>query len=108
MRTLRNQIGGDWVDSSASDCLEVTNPATAEPLCRVPLSTARDVDQAVAAARAAFPAWRAVPPVVRARHLFRLKHVLDQRFDEIAAIITRVIGKSLGVSRGTLRSSSLK
>src|SRR5207249_5201021 len=68
-----------------------------------PLSTARDVDQAVAAARAAFPAWRAVPPVVRARHLFRLKHVLDQRFDEIAAIITRENGKTLDEARGSLR-----
>ena len=53
MRTLRNHIGGEWVESSAGDYLELTNPATAEPLCRVPLSTARDVDQAVAAARAA-------------------------------------------------------
>ncbi len=103
MRTLRNHIDGEWVESSAGDCLDITNPATAEPLCRVPLSTARDVDQAVAAARAAFPAWRAVPPVVRARHLFRLKHVLDQRFDEIAAIITRENGKTLDEARGSLR-----
>src|SRR5438093_94059 len=103
MRTVRNHIGGEWVESSAGDCLDITNPATAEPLCRVPLSTARDVDQAVAAARAAFPAWRAVPPVVRARHLFRLKHVLDQRFDEIAAIITRENGKTLDEARGSLR-----
>src|SRR6266550_3530379 len=103
MRTLQNHIGGEWVESSAGDYLELTNPATAEPLCRVPLSTARDVDQAVAAARAAFPAWRAVPPVVRARHLFRLKHVLDQRFDEIAAIITRENGKTLDEARGSLR-----
>ena len=103
MRTLRNHIGGEWVESSGGDCLDITNPATAEPLCRVPLSTARDVDQAVAAARAAFPAWRAVPPVVRARHLFRLKHVLDQRFDEIAAIITRENGKTLDEARGSLR-----
>src|SRR6058998_2414479 len=103
MRTLRNHIGGEWVESSAGDCLDITNPATADPLCRVPLSTARDVDQAVAAARAAFPAWRAVPPVVRARHLFRLKHVLDERFDEIAAIITRENGKTLDEARGSLR-----
>src|SRR5437588_537517 len=103
MRTLRNQIGGDWVDSSASDCLEVTNPATAEPLARVPLSTRRDVDQAVAAARAAFPAWRAVPPVVRARHLFQLKQVLEQHFDDIAATITRENGKTLDEARGPVR-----
>src|SRR5437879_12950587 len=89
MRTLRNHIGGEWVESSGGDCLELTNPATAEPLCRVPLSTARDVDQAVAAARAAFAAWRAVPPVVRARHLLLLKPVLDPLFLAIAAIIQR-------------------
>src|SRR5438094_8305594 len=103
LRTLRNQIGGDWVDSSASDCLEVTNPAPAEPLARVPLSTRRDVDQAVAAARAAFPAWRAVPPVVRARHLFQLKQVLEQHFDDIAATITRENGKTLDEARGSVR-----
>src|SRR5216117_1134235 len=95
MRTLRNHIGGEWVESSAGDCLAITNPATAEPPGRVPLSPARDVGQAVAAARAAFPAWSAVRPVVRARHLFRVKHVLDQRFDKRTAIITRKNGKTL-------------
>src|SRR5206468_10007827 len=82
MRTLRNHIGGEWVEFSAGDCLELTNPATAEPLCRVPLSTARDVDQAVAAARAAFPAWRAVPPVVRARD--RKSTRLNSSHDQIS------------------------
>ena len=103
MRTLRNYIGGEWVDASPSDCLEITNPATVEPLARVPLSTRRDVDQAVAAARAAFPAWRAVPPVVRARHLFQLKQVLEQHFDEVSHIITRENGKTLDEARGSLR-----
>src|SRR5437588_5021852 len=103
MRTLRNHIGGEWVDSSASDCFEIINPATAEPLARAPLSTARDVDQAVAAARAAFPGWRAVPPVVRARHLFQLKDVLERHFDEVAGTITRENGKTLAEARGSLR-----
>src|SRR5947207_12006546 len=103
MRTLRNLIGGEWVDASPSDCLEITNPATVEPLARVPLSTRRDVDQAVAAARAAFPAWRAVPPVVRARHLFQLKQVLEQHFDEVSHIITRENGKTLDEARGSVR-----
>src|SRR2546430_13766694 len=103
MVTLRNHIAGEWVESSASDCLEITNPATAEPLGRVPLSTSRDVDQAVSAARAAFPAWRAVPPVVRARHLFQFKHVLEQHFDEVASIITRENGKTLDEARGSVR-----
>ena len=74
--TLRNYIGGEWVTPSATDFLEATNPATGEPLGRVPLSNAGDVDQAVAAAQAAFGKWRKVPPVVRARYLFKLRALL--------------------------------
>lgn len=101
--TLRNYVGGEWVASCATEFLDVTNPATAEPLGRVPLSTARDVDQAVAAAHGAFPKWREVPPVVRARHLFRLKYLLEQHFDEIATLVTRENGKTLDEARGSLR-----
>src|SRR5437773_2470668 len=101
--TLRNYIGGEWVASSASDFLELTNPATGEPLGRVPLSSARDVDQAVAAAQAAFLKWRQVPPVVRARYLFKLKALLEQHFDEIATIVTRENGKTLDEAKGSVR-----
>src|SRR5205085_8227523 len=102
MRRLRNHIGVDWADSSASDCFEIINPATAEPLAPAPLSTARDVDQAGAAARAAFPVWRAVPPVVRARHLFQLKDVLERHFDDGAGTLTRENGKTAAEPRGPL------
>ncbi len=103
MGTLRNLMGGEWVEPIAGDWLDLTNPATGEPLGRVPLSTAPDVDQAVTAAHAAFPAWRAVPPVARARHLFRLKALLEQHGDELAATITRENGKTLDEARGSLR-----
>ena len=73
---LHNYIGGAWVRSSAGDALPLTNPATAASLGRVPLGTARDVDAAVQAAAAAYPKWRETPPVVRARHLFRMKQRL--------------------------------
>jgi malonate-semialdehyde dehydrogenase (acetylating) / methylmalonate-semialdehyde dehydrogenase len=101
--TLRNYIGGEWVESSATDFLELTNPATGESLGRVPLSGARDVDQAVAAAQAAFRKWREVPPVVRARYLFKLKALLEQHFDEIAVTVTRENGKTLDEAKGSLR-----
>ena len=55
-RLLSNYIGGRWVASTSSDQLDVQNPATGETLARVPLSGAADVDAAVKAARAAFPA----------------------------------------------------
>ena len=101
--TLRNYIGGEWVAAAATDFLEATNPATGEPLGRIPLSGARDVDQAVAAAQAAFGKWRQVPPVVRARYLFKLKSLLEQHFDDIATIVTRENGKTLDEAKGSVR-----
>ena len=103
MRTLRNYIAGEWVPSTATDFLENRNPATGEPLCRVPLSGAREVDDAVRAARDAFGAWRETPPVQRVQPLFRLKALLEEHFDEIARIVTEENGKTLEEARGSVR-----
>jgi malonate-semialdehyde dehydrogenase (acetylating) / methylmalonate-semialdehyde dehydrogenase len=101
--TLRNYIGGEWIAPSGAELLELTNPATGEPLGKVPLSGAREVDEAVAAAQTAFLKWRAVPPVVRARYLFKLKFLLEGQFDEVATIVTRENGKTLDEARGSVR-----
>ncbi|HWC73467.1 MAG TPA: aldehyde dehydrogenase family protein, partial [Gemmatimonadales bacterium] len=101
--TLRNYIGGEWVAAHATDSLDLTNPATGEALGRVPLSGARDVDAAVAAAQTAFLKWREVPPVARARYLFKLKHLMEEHFEELAATVTREHGKTLDESRGSVR-----
>jgi malonate-semialdehyde dehydrogenase (acetylating)/methylmalonate-semialdehyde dehydrogenase len=69
-RTLNNYVAGAWTPASASDALDVTNPATGEVLARVPLSGAADLDAAVKAAREALPVWRAVSVIGRARKLF--------------------------------------
>ncbi|MFN2572371.1 MAG: CoA-acylating methylmalonate-semialdehyde dehydrogenase [Gemmatimonadales bacterium] len=103
MKTLRNCIGGQWTSAAAADSLELTNPATGEPLGTVPLSGAREVGEAVAAAQTAFPTWREVPPVVRARYLFKLKNLMEQHFDELAETVTRENGKTLDESRGSVR-----
>src|SRR5262245_25161022 len=103
MQTLRNYVGGEWVTPNATDYLDLTNPATGEPLGRVPLSGARDVDQAVAAAQTAFLKWREVPPVVRARYLFKLKSLMEEHFEDLAATVTREHGKTLDESRGSVR-----
>ncbi len=100
---LRNYIGGEWIQSSGSDSLEITNPGTGEILGQVPLSSATDVEQAVSAAKDAFKTWRQVPPVVRARHLFRLRDLLETHFEEIAETVTRENGKILAESRGSVR-----
>ncbi|HXG96080.1 MAG TPA: CoA-acylating methylmalonate-semialdehyde dehydrogenase [Gemmatimonadales bacterium] len=102
MKTLRNYIGGEWVAPSG-EYLDLSNPATGEQLGRVPLSGGRDVDHAVAAAQAAFLKWRQVPPVVRARYLFKLKFLMEEQFDDIATTVTRENGKTLDEARGSVR-----
>ena len=66
----------------------------------VPLASRAEVDQAVAAAKAAWPSWADTPPLKRARILFRFKHLLDQHTDELAALITGEHGKILSDARG--------
>jgi malonate-semialdehyde dehydrogenase (acetylating)/methylmalonate-semialdehyde dehydrogenase len=91
------------VQPQSADTIEITNPATGEPLGRVPLSGAREVDQAVAAAQAAYGKWRETPPVVRARYLFKLKYLLEEHFEELATTVTREHGKTLDEARGSVR-----
>src|SRR5512147_423817 len=102
-RLIPNYIGGTWVPSRSTHALPLINPATGETLGQVPLSGKADVDAAVQTAQDAFPRWRATPPVVRARHFFALKGLLETHFDELAAIVTRENGKTLDESRGSIR-----
>lgn len=95
MRVLENFINGAWVASSGTTLLDVKNPATGEVLAKVPLSTTGDVDRAVQAAQAAFPAWRATPPAQRARYLFKLRNVLDAHREDVARVCTAEHGKTL-------------
>jgi malonate-semialdehyde dehydrogenase (acetylating)/methylmalonate-semialdehyde dehydrogenase len=99
---LRNYIGGEWVEADTTEWLDVENPATTEVIAHVPLSSASDVDRAVRAAKAAFPAWREVPPVERARYLFRLRVLLEEHHEELARTITQEHGKTISDARGEI------
>jgi malonate-semialdehyde dehydrogenase (acetylating) / methylmalonate-semialdehyde dehydrogenase len=102
-RTIRNYVGGSWVEADTDERLDVTNPATGEVMAQVPMSSAKDVDRAVAAAREAFPGWRATPPVERARAVFELKYLLDENKDELAKLVTRDNGKAFKDASGEVR-----
>jgi malonate-semialdehyde dehydrogenase (acetylating)/methylmalonate-semialdehyde dehydrogenase len=102
-RTIRNYVGGSWVEADTDERLDVTNPATGEVMAQVPLSSAKDVDRAVAAAREAFPGWRATPPVERARAVFELKYLLEENKDELAKLVTRDNGKAFKDASGEVR-----
>ncbi|MDP9473179.1 MAG: CoA-acylating methylmalonate-semialdehyde dehydrogenase [Chloroflexota bacterium] len=103
IRKLQNYVGGEWVAAQAIETQEVRNPATDETLALVPLSGGADVDGAVAAAAAAFPAWRATPPQERARYFFKLRQLLDEHREELARLIVAEMGKTLDDARGEVQ-----
>ncbi len=100
---LRNYVNGAWRASTATEFVEVINPATAEVLTSTPLSTRADVDSAVQTAADAFPAWRRTPPGERIQYLFKLKNLLEEHIDELARLITLENGKTFGEAKAELR-----
>lgn len=103
MNTITNYINGQWYASNATEYLDVINPATADILAQVPLSPASEVNLAVEAAAAAFITWRRTPATERVQYLFKLKHLLEENFADLARTITLECGKTLAESQGEIR-----
>jgi acyl-CoA reductase-like NAD-dependent aldehyde dehydrogenase len=80
--------------------ITVVNPATEEPIAELPSASVEETDAAVAAAKAAFPGWRAVTPSDRARLLRRLAALVEEHAEELALLETRNVGKPIQDSRG--------
>jgi len=80
--------------------LRIINPATGQPVRELEQAGVEETDRAVAMARAALPAWRAVTPADRARLLRRLAMLVEERGEELARLETRNVGKPIADSRG--------
>ena len=102
MTTLQHLIHGEACDGG-SRLAPVFNPSTGKAIAEVQLADAATVAQAVAAAQAAFPAWRDTPPAKRAQVLFRFKQLLEQHEAEIVPLISREHGKTLEDAAGELK-----
>ncbi|MGE3277435.1 MAG: aldehyde dehydrogenase family protein [Vicinamibacterales bacterium] len=87
--------GGDWQAASAAETIDVVSSATEDVVARVPRGTATDVDRAVAAARAAFPAWSETPAAERAGWLEKLSAAMAERIPAIAEAIAHEVGTTL-------------
>jgi len=96
---IGHYINGEIV-AQAERFGDVFNPAQGVVQARVAQATAQTVEQAVAAAKAAFPAWSEQSALRRSRILFRFKELLDQHHEELAALITREHGKVLSDAMG--------
>ncbi|MFT5934639.1 MAG: malonate-semialdehyde dehydrogenase (acetylating)/methylmalonate-semialdehyde dehydrogenase [Hydrogenophaga sp.] len=93
-------INGQRASGSSARAQDVFNPATGAVTGRVALASAADVDAAVAAAQAAFPAWADTPPIRRARVMFKFLELVNQRKDELARLITLEHGKVFTDAQG--------
>jgi malonate-semialdehyde dehydrogenase (acetylating)/methylmalonate-semialdehyde dehydrogenase len=99
---------GLWIDgrrqpASSSRSGTITNPATGQVVREVPFCNAADIDRAVRSARAAFPAWRDMPPLRRARVLMRYRELIESHRDELATLITEEHGKTLADATGSVQ-----
>ena len=100
--TIGHLIGGQTVPGGSRSA-DVFNPATGAAEKRLLLADKRTVEGAIANAQAAYPAWRATPPLKRARVMSQLKVLLEQHADELCTLITAEHGKVLADSLGELQ-----
>ncbi|MEN1967922.1 CoA-acylating methylmalonate-semialdehyde dehydrogenase [Lentibacillus sp. N15] len=103
VKTLKNYINGEWVESKSDKTEPVYNPATGEIIAYTPISTPEEVDQAVTVANEAFQTWKELAVPKRARILFKYQQLLVEHWDELAEIITKENGKPLNEAKGEVQ-----
>ena len=102
---VQNYINGKFVDASSSRSLDVISPIDGNPLSKVPMSTAADLDAAVKAAKAAFPAWSKTPIKERVQVFFRYKYLLEKHLKELAELVQEENGKTYGEAVAEIEKS---
>ncbi len=95
-----NLIGGEWTMATDGGEMPIVNPRHGAVMGNVTMSDAGDVDRAVAAAKAAFPGWRATPMKERVQVLYRLKQIMEDNLEELIWLLSHENGKLYGESRG--------
>ncbi|MGW6058419.1 gamma-aminobutyraldehyde dehydrogenase [Streptomyces sp. NPDC055189] len=99
LRRLRNYIDGEFRDAADGRTTEVVNPANGESYATAPLSGQADVDAAMDAAAAAFPAWRDLVPGERQKYLLKIADAFEERAEELIAAEVENTGKPTGLTR---------
>jgi malonate-semialdehyde dehydrogenase (acetylating)/methylmalonate-semialdehyde dehydrogenase len=93
---VQNYIDGQFAPASMDKVLEVISPLDGTFLSTVPLSVSADLDAAVRAAKAAFPAWSRTPIKDRVQVFFRYKHLLEKNIKSLSELISEENGKTIG------------
>lgn len=100
-------IGGQWVESSVKEWIDVENPATEQVIASVPSGGADDADRALVAARAAQPGWEAMPPASRGQLLKDLARLILENRERLARIVVAEQGKPIQEARGEIEGAAL-
>ena len=102
MPTIGHLINGKLV-AGGSRSQDVFNPATGKAEKRLLLADAATLELAIASSQAAYPEWRATPPLKRARVMSKLKQLLEEHADQLCALLTAEHGKVVGDAMGELQ-----
>jgi len=100
MKKLQMLIDGQWRDSATEKYMDVFNPSTGEVLAQAPCCTRDEVEEAIAAAARAFPAWSATPVVRRVQVLYKLRDLIAENLDELTELVCKENGKAWGDAQG--------
>lgn len=93
-------VNNEWRVSKTSKYMPIYNPSKGEIIAETPCCTVDEVNEAVAAAKAAFPGWSAKPVTVRTQILFRFKALVEQHLDELSVLLATEMGKCLSEAKG--------
>lgn len=101
--TLRNFIGGKWEEIKSGAAVPVVNPATSETIVHVPLSTRKEVSDAVKAAKKAQRKWALVPAPQRAEILYKVGQRMKEEKERLSQLLTMENGKVIEEARGEVQ-----
>ncbi|MBR4972146.1 MAG: CoA-acylating methylmalonate-semialdehyde dehydrogenase [Oscillospiraceae bacterium] len=93
LKVMKPYIGGQWIDSESTKYTTIYDPSTGKPIAQVPQCTGAEVEKAIAAAKAAYPAWKNTPVRNRANIMMKLRNLLERDKDELALLVATENGK---------------
>lgn len=97
---MKPYIGGEWIDSESQKFTIIYDPSTGKPIAQVPQCTAAEVEKAVAAAKAAFPAWKNTPVRTRAGIMMKLRGLIERDKEELTRMVATENGKCWSEAAG--------
>ncbi len=102
IKKLKYFVDGQWLESKTEKYMDVFNPSTGEVIAQAPCCTQEEVESAIAAAKAAFPAWSNTPVMKRVQVLYKFRELLVEHLDELARICALEHGKVLSEAKGDI------